>query len=124
MTAEPANAAELHAAAVECAESAVAMYAAGEEARRLSEAYMTAMTRGQAATEQRGDLETAYQAHAAAQLRHRNAVHAYAAIRPTCAAEGCHGLPDGLTWTDATGWQPFCPTHKQEALDALRPEGT
>jgi hypothetical protein len=122
MTAEPANAAELHAAAVECAEAAVAMYEAGETARRLSEEYMTAMTRGQAATEQREALEAAYQAHDAAQFRHRNAVYTYAAIRPTCSAPDCRNPPDGLTWTDETGWEPYCPNHKREALNALRPD--
>lgn len=79
---ETATAGELEAALLEVAESSIAMYRAGDAARRISDAYMTAMTRGTAATEQRSALETAYQQHADAQRRHRSATAHYLTIRP------------------------------------------
>jgi hypothetical protein len=85
VTAEPANAAELHAAAVECAEAAVAMYEAQEAASAAAEDFQDEVARPydhdsfMAAVNRSRGANTAY---SAANFRHRNAVHAYVTIRP------------------------------------------
>jgi hypothetical protein len=83
VTAEPANAAELHAAEHECAESAVALAEAVEALRLARTNYLAALREvGDGELVDGRGVLTARDNQTAQHLRHRNAVTAYAAIRP------------------------------------------